>query len=64
VWARTSRSVLAYVCQPRHAHLDAPFAEPGHERLVAFVEHPSWDEDEQRTAQTGWPSVVAKEGSD
>jgi hypothetical protein len=64
LWTQTSRSVVAYVCQPRSEHhLNAQFAE-SHERLMAFVEYPGWDEVQDRTPETGWPSVVAKEGSD
>ena len=64
LWTQASRTLVAYVCQaPGEHNPDARFAET-HERLVAFLENRWGDEDEHRIPQTGWPSVVAKEGSD
>jgi hypothetical protein len=55
----TAVNLLAYACHSPHEQRSAGFAEIGERRIMAFVE-PSWDEHQD----AGWPSVVAKEGSD
>jgi hypothetical protein len=62
VWDRTAPSLLAYACQTRFEPAGLTVYE--HERPVAFVQVPHWDLEGEAPAQTGWPSVVAKEGSD
>ena len=54
-------AVLAYVCG---SHVDVHSAETQQERLVAFIQDQSIESNEDCLLQAGWPSPVAKQGSD
>jgi hypothetical protein len=60
----STSNLLAYACHSLYEQAAAGFAEPGDRRVMAFV-HPELHEDLDSFAiEAGWPSAVAKEGSD
>lgn len=59
--AETDGSALVYLCQPRHEHA-ANISERG--RRVGFVQWAAADHEVVHRGESGWPTLVAKEGSD